>query len=356
MMQKKPIGVFIVDDSAVVRMTIGAVLENEREIRIVGTAGDPLIAMGKFARDGWPDVIILDIEMPRMDGLSFLKKIMQERPTPVIICSIVAQNGSRNAMEALSLGAVEVIPKPQVGLKDFLNDSKEWLLHAIRAAALSGERMGAKAAQAVVLRGTGQGSDPALKKETAHAPVRKVVVIGASTGGVQVLEKILAALPQKCPPILIVQHMPPGFTKALADRLDRLCQINVKEAESGDRLIRGRALLAPGDRHMTLKRSGDSYVVEVKDGPRVNRHKPSVDVLFNACAEQVGTDAIGFVLTGMGDDGARGLKAMRERGALTYTQEESGCTVYGMPKAAMEMGASMGAVSLVEIIETITRG
>ncbi|HRF56590.1 MAG TPA: chemotaxis response regulator protein-glutamate methylesterase [Campylobacterales bacterium] len=351
------IGVFIVDDSAIVRTTIAKLLENEQDIELIGAASDPIMAQSKFERNGWPDVIILDIEMPRMDGLTFLKKIMSERPTPVIICSSVAQSGSPNAIEALSCGAVEVIAKPQLGLKAFLEESKYSLIDAIKASFESKNRVRRINEAKQTTDKVDADAILTLKNKTfAQSRTHTVIAIGSSTGGVQALEKILPFLPQKTPPILITQHMPPGFTKSLADRLDRICQISVKEAENGDKLLCGRALIAPGDKHMTLKRTANSYTVEIKDGPRVNRHKPSVNVLFRSCANEAEASAIGFLLTGMGDDGAKGLKEMRDKGAKTYTQEESGCIVYGMPKAAVDIGASLLAVNFEQIIEIIKKG
>lgn len=357
------IALFIVDDSAIARTTIAAMLENETDIALHGSASDPILAEAKFNRIGWPDVIILDIEMPRMDGLTFLRKIMKEHPTPVIICSSVAQSGSRNAMEALSLGAVEVIAKPEVGLKSFLEESHYTLIHAIKAAYAAKEGMKRRSSPPPLKRVVSKESAKLsadsvliLKPNVTHMRTHSVIAIGSSTGGVQTLEKILPNLPEKIPPILITQHMPVGFTKSLADRLNRLCTISVKEAENGDKLLNGRALIAPGDKHMTLKRSGNSYIVEIKDGPKVSRHKPSVDVLFRSCANEAGANAVGFLLTGMGDDGAKGLKEMLERGAKTYSQDEESCIVYGMPKAAVEIGASMGILTPEQIIETIKKG
>lgn len=356
------INLFIVDDSAIARTTISAMLNGENEIKLHGSASNPIIAQAKFNRIGWPDVIILDIEMPRMDGITFLRKIMKENPTPVIICSSVAQNGSLNAMEALSLGAVEVIAKPEVGLKNFLEESRYTLIHAIKAAFAA--KVGMKKSdinraslRSRVLETAKLDADSilVLKPNVSHIHTHTVIAIGSSTGGVQTLEKILPKLPEKSPPILVTQHMPVGFTRSLADRLNRICAISVKEAENGDKLLHGRALIAPGDKHMTIKRLGNSFVVEIKDGPKVSRHKPSVDVLFRSCANEAGSSAIGFILTGMGDDGAKGLREMRDMGAKTYSQEEASCIVYGMPKAAVEIGASMGVLSPEEIVEIIKK-
>jgi two-component system, chemotaxis family, protein-glutamate methylesterase/glutaminase len=357
---KERINVFVVDDSAIVRTTISAILEDDEDVVLFGTASDPIIAEGKFERGGWPDVIILDIEMPRMDGLTFLKKIMSEHPTPVIICSSVAQNGSKNALTALSLGAIEVISKPEVGLKSFMEESGYWLKHAIKAAYEAKTNIKRIPTNKQSFESVPKKLDAdlicPLKPAMSHSHTHTVIAIGASTGGVQTLESILPYLPQNTPPILITQHMPPGFTKSLAERLHKLCVINVKEAEHGDKLIQGRALIAPGDKHMTVKRSGNSYVIEIKDGPKVSRHKPSVDVLFRSCANEAGANAMGILLTGMGDDGAKGLKEMKERGAKTYTQDEKSCVIYGMPKAAVEIGASQKSVTLQEIVAIVSNG
>lgn len=353
---KLAIKLAIVDDSAVVRTTLSALVADDPEITLHGVASDPVAAEEKFSRIGWPDVMILDIDMPRMDGLTFMRKMMQEHPTPVIICSSVAQEGSQNAIEALSLGAVEVIAKPDMGLKEFFEESKQLFTQAVHAAYAARE---------------------GLKKAPPHTPVApphlwppradhcytpsftaigSIMAVGASTGGVQTLERILSALPVKTPPILIVQHMPAGFTKSLAARLDKLCRISVKEAENGDRLLHGRALIAPGDRHMTLKYLRENYCVEIKDGPRVNRHKPSIDVLFRSCAEIMGAKATGIILTGMGDDGVRGLRAMLAKGSKTYAQNEESSIVYGMPKEALQSGAALTAVTPEQITKIIQKG
>lgn len=354
------IKVFIIDDSAVVRTTIGALVEHDKNIFLMGSASDPILAEEKFKKNGWPDVIILDIEMPRMDGLTFLKKVMREHPTPIIICSSVAQKGSKNSVEALSYGAVEVISKPEMGVKEFLEETKGHFLYVIKAAAKSKTKMShtLKASVPITADDLHKNSADAMLplRSKMISGTQNIVAIGSSTGGVQILERILKALPERIPPVVITQHMPAGFTKSLAERLDTICAVSVKEAEHGDKLLYGRVLLAPGDKHMMVKRQGNSYIVEIKDGPKVSRHKPSVDVLFRSCANEAGVNALGFILTGMGDDGARGLREMRDMGAKTYTQEEVSCIVYGMPKAAVEMGASMGALTPEQIVEMIRKG
>jgi two-component system, chemotaxis family, protein-glutamate methylesterase/glutaminase len=351
------IKVFIVDDSAVVRTTISGLIEDDKNILLMGSASDPIIAHEKFERKGWPDVMILDINMPRMDGITYLKKIMQEHPVPVIICSSVAPQGSKNAIEALAYGAVEVISKPTIGIKDFLEETKGHFLYAIKAAAKAKVKQIAKQSIQMSAEDLSKNSaDVILPFRSKTLPaMQKIIAIGTSTGGVQILERILKKIPADSAPIVITQHMPAGFTRSLAERLDKLCAISVKEAEHGDKLLHGRALLAPGDKHMLVKQVGKSYSIELKDGPKVSRHKPSVDVLFRSCANEVGANAIGFILTGMGDDGARGLKEMFDSGAETYTQEESSCIVYGMPKVAVDIGASMSAVTPEQIVEIIKK-
>lgn len=355
-MPHRIINAFIVDDSAIVRTTIANLLQNESDILLQGVASDPILAHAKFERFGWPDVIILDIEMPRMDGLTFLKHIMKERPTPVIICSSVAQKGSHNAIEALSLGAVEVIAKPEVGLKHFLEESHFRLVYAIKAAyeargSLKSEQKSffipkPKMDADVILP---------LKEKVLRHQMQPLIAMGSSTGGVQTLEKILPHLLAQTPPIVIVQHMPAGFTLSLAQRLDRICHLSIKEAQDGDKLAQGHVYIAPGDKHMVLKRSNSDYILEIKDGPKVSRHKPSIDVLFRSVANEAGANCMGFLLTGMGDDGAKGLKEMKEKGAKTYAQDEKSCIVYGMPKVAVEIEAVLSSLTLEEIITAIKR-
>src|SRR5271165_804065 len=330
------IRVLIVDDSAVVRQTLSEVLSGDPGIEVIGTAGDPFVAAERM-RDELPDVILLDIEMPRMDGLTFLQKIMSQHPIPVIICSSLAEEGAQSTLKALEYGAVDIIAKPRFGTKKFLEESSEILCQAVKAAA--GARLSvllpARTAQpkltadAILSRSTG-----AMLETT-----EKVVVIGASTGGTEALRTVLEVLPADTPGIVIVQHMPEVFTRAFANRLDTLCQISVKEAESNDTILRGRALIAPGNRHLLLKRSGARYYVEVKDGPLVCRHRPSVDVLFRSAARYAGRNAVAVIMTGMGDDGARGMLEMREAGAATIAQDEATSVVFGMPNEAIKRGA-----------------
>ena len=329
------IRVMIVDDSAVVRQVLTASLEKDKDIEVIGTASDPIFALEKMQRD-WPDVITLDVEMPRMDGITFLKKLMAEHPTPVVICSTLTGKGTETSMQALAAGAVTIVTKPTVGLKQYLQDSSEDLVNAVKAAAKSNVRRLVPVSQAPKL------TADAILPAPSHAMAQTtdmVVAVGTSTGGTQALEAVLTRLPRVTPGIVIVQHMPEKFTEAFANRLDGLCQIEVREAKNGDRVMPGRALIAPGGRHMLLRRSGAQYHVEIMDGPLVSRHRPSVDVLFRSVAQCAGKNALGIIMTGMGDDGARGLKEMHDGGAKTIAQDEESCVVYGMPKEAVKLNA-----------------
>ncbi len=329
------IRVLVVDDSAVVRQVMSDILGREPGIRVIGAAPDPIFALERMRRE-WPDVITLDVEMPRMDGVTFLKKIMAERPTPVVICSSLAQAGAETTMQALAAGAVSIITKPTLGLKDFLRESSNDVVTAVRAAAASKVRNLAARPAATV------PAEPIEGAGGSHAMVRttdSIVAIGTSTGGTQALEVLLTGLPPTVPGIVIVQHMPEKFTASFAARLNRLCEIDVFEAKDGQRVVPGRALIAPGGKHMMLRRSGAQYHVEVVDGPVVNRHRPSVDVLFRSVAKYAGRNALGVIMTGMGDDGARGLKEMHDAGARTIAQDEDSCVVFGMPKEAIKLGA-----------------
>jgi two-component system chemotaxis response regulator CheB len=333
------INVLIVDDSAVVRQVLTANLSKDPSIKVIGAASDPIFAMAKMQTQ-WPDVIVLDVEMPRMDGITFLKKLMAERPTPVVICSTLTEKGAETTMQAMAAGAVSIVTKPKVDLKQFLQDDSENLVAAVKAAAHANLRkLGAsKVAVPVQAKLTADVILPAAV-QAMDVTTDRVVAIGTSTGGTQALEVVLTALPRVCPGIVIVQHMPEKFTAAFAARLNGLCQIEVREAVNGDRVLPGRALIAPGGRHMLLKRSGAQYHVEIVDGPPVSRHRPSVDVLFRSVAKCAGKNALGIIMTGMGDDGARGMKEMHDMGARTVGQDEDSCVVYGMPKEALKLGA-----------------
>lgn len=333
--------VFIVDDSAVVRQVVTAMLSEDPSIEVLGSASDPLFAQQKMAAQ-WPDVILLDIEMPRMDGISFLKKLMIERPTPVVICSTLTGKGTEMSVEALAAGAVEVITKPRVGLKDFLHEASSDLLRAVKNASRARVKATSKAAKPI---------GPSATTDTLGTTTDRVIAMGASTGGTQALQSVLTRLPEDCAGIVVVQHMPEKFTAAFSERLNRLCRCQVKEAENGDRVLTGRVLIAHGDRHMQLKRNGAQYAVSIQSGPPVNRHRPSVDVLFRSVAKAAGRNALGVIMTGMGDDGAHGLLAMRRAGAYTLAQDQESCVVYGMPKEARAIGGVCAEVPLLDMAD-----
>ena len=350
------IKVMVIDDSALVRQVVTQAASRDPGIEVIATAHDPVFALDKMKKH-WPDVLVVDIEMPRMDGLTFLKKIMAERPTPVIICSSLAEKGAEVTMEALSAGAVAVITKPRTGLKSFLEDASNDIVQAIKAAARANMRALRTAPAASALR-------PKLSADAVLAPADhlgrsmyattdRIVAIGTSTGGTQALEAVLTRLPATTPGIVIVQHMPEKFTAMFAARLNELCEIEVREARHGDRVIPGLALIAPGGKHMMLARSGAQYTVEVVDGPLVNRHRPSVDVLFRSCAKFAGKNVLGIIMTGMGDDGARGMKEMHDSGARTIAEDESTCVVFGMPKEAIRLGAVDDVLPLDRIPQAI---
>jgi two-component system chemotaxis response regulator CheB len=334
------IKVLVVDDSAVVRQTVSALLDADPGIDVIGAVADPLLAIARM-KSTWPDVIVLDIEMPRMDGITFLKKLMVERPTPVVICSTLTEKGARTTMEALAAGAVSIISKPKLGVKQFLLDSCEDLVAAVKDAAQANVKC-LSASSAFTSLAPKLTADVILTLAEEHAMLKtseRVIAIGTSTGGTRALEAVLTSLPRASPGIIIVQHMPEKFTAAFAGRLNGLCKIEVREAKNDDRVIQGRALVAPGGKHMLLKRSGAQYHVAVIDGPFVNRHRPSVDVLFRSVAKFAGANALGIIMTGMGDDGAAGMLEMRKAGARTIAQDEESCVVFGMPKEAIKRGA-----------------
>jgi two-component system chemotaxis response regulator CheB len=350
------IKVMVVDDSAVVRQVVAGLLGAAPGIEVLAAVADPVLAIERL-KQAWPDVIVLDVEMPRMDGITFLRKLMAERPTPVVICSTLTEKGAKTTMEALAAGAVAIVTKPRLGLKQFLNEAGEELVATVRAAARANLRR-------VVPRADAAPPAPKNTADVILAPAgpramtqttERVVALGTSTGGTQALEQVLAALPRVCPGIVIVQHMPEKFTAAFAERLDGLCRIEVREARNNDRVVPGRALIAPGGRHMLLKRSGAQYFVEVVDGPVVNRHRPSVDVLFRSVAKSAGVNALGVIMTGMGDDGAAGLAEMRAAGARTLAQDEESCVVFGMPKEAIKRGGVERSVPLGQIAAEIAR-
>ncbi|UIN22116.1 protein-glutamate methylesterase/protein-glutamine glutaminase [Herbaspirillum frisingense] len=379
------IRVMVIDDSSVVRQLMQQLLAQTADIRVIGTAPDPVFALRKMHQE-WPDVILLDIEMPRMDGITFLRQIMATRPTPVIMCSARAGDSSQVAAEALAAGAVSVIARPQLGVREFLQEAVVELASAIRTAmqAGPGSRNGVatpaptrsvpqlsrlrpvKAASREILHDAGWTSG--LQRYTADAvlnppgpedgyrpPTARIVAIGASTGGPQALERVLGRLDRRCPGIVVVQHMPQRFTRSFAERLHRLSGAEVKEAEHLDVILPGRVLIAPGGKHLVVRRDGLQYYVETLEGPLVSRHKPSVDVLFRSLAKAAGSNAVGIIMTGMGDDGARGMREMADCGAATYAQDEASSVVFGMPKEAIHMGGVGDVLPLDNISAVIEK-
>ena len=347
------IKVMIVDDSAVVRQTLGSLLENEPDIEVIATAPDPLIAAGKIEKNR-PDVLLLDIEMPRMDGLTFLRQIMSTDPIPVVICSTLTEKGSETSLQALQSGAIEVITKPRLGARQFFEESRMRISDAVRAASQARIRrlpsqnreVAPKLTADAVIQASYRSSDIIRTTET-------VVVVGASTGGTEALRLFLEELPYDSPGVVNVQHMPEHFTAAFARRLDTTCRVTVEEARNGDSVIPGRALIAPGNKHLLLKRSGARYYVEVKDGPLVCRHRPSVDVLFRSASRYAGKNAIGVIMTWMGDDGSRGMLEMKQQGAFNIAQDEKSCIVFGMPREAIKLNAVHKVVPLENIAREV---
>ena len=351
----KKIKVLIVDDSAVVRDALRTILESDPEIEVMGAAIDPIHAAEKLKKEV-PDVITLDIEMPRMDGITFLKKLMSQHPIPVVICSSLAEEGAETTLKAMEYGAVDIILKPKMGVRGFLEESGIHIIDAVKAASRARvDRISVRkwqpskklTADAVLMSRPGRA---AMIRTT-----EKVVAVGASTGGTEALREFLEAMPGDCPAIAIVQHMPENFTRAFADRLNSVCEIEVKEAADGDSMTRGRALIAPGNRHLLIQRSGARYFVKIKDGPLVCRHRPSVDVLFRSAAEFAGGNSVGVIMTGMGDDGARGMLEMKTAGARTIAQDEDSCVVFGMPYEAIKREAVDIVLPLRSIADEVIR-
>jgi len=333
----------VIDDSALVRQTLSEIIESDSQLEVMGTAGDPFLAANKIRMEV-PDVITLDVEMPRMDGLTFLKTLMAQYPVPVVIISSLTQDGSQMALRALDLGAVEIVAKSEIrNTREHLEESRIRITDAIKAAYLTPvKRMAAvkecKPAQSF-----------AKPLNTIYKTTDKVIAIGASTGGTEALRYLLKTVPANSPGIVITQHMPPGFTKSFADSVNATCEVTVKEATDGERIMRGHAYIAQGGKHMEVYRSGAQYFIRVRDGELVSRHKPSVDVLFNSVARHVGQNALGIIMTGMGRDGAEGLLNMKKQGARTVAQDEESCIVFGMPKEAINLGAADQIMSLTDM-------
>jgi two-component system chemotaxis response regulator CheB len=355
MISNRPIRVLIVDDSAFVRQALKEILSSDPEIEVMAVAADPYVAVERI-KEQLPDVITLDIEMPRMDGLTFLDRLMSQRPIPVVICSTLTPERSDVALAALAKGAVEIVTKPKLGTKEFFEESRVRICDIVKSAAqarLGKPRQGKSVTVAPKLT-----ADAILPKPNSSAMIQtteKVAVVGASTGGTEALREFLQAMPLDAPGIVIVQHMPEEFTARFAQRLDALCRISVKEAVDNDSVIRGQALIAPGNRHLLLKRSGARYYVEVRDGPLVSRHRPSVDVLFRSAARYAGKNVVGVIMTGMGDDGAKGMLEMRDAGAYTIAQDEATCIVFGMPAEAIKLSAVQQVLPLGMIAPEVVR-
>ncbi|SON53984.1 Chemotaxis response regulator protein-glutamate methylesterase of group 3 operon [Hartmannibacter diazotrophicus] len=353
----KPVRVLIIDDSASVRQTLSSVLEADPDIHVIGVASDPYVAARRIQEE-IPDVITLDVEMPRMDGITFLRKLMAQRPIPVVMCSSLTVEGSETLLQALEAGAVDVIVKPKIAAADHLAESGLRICDVVKAAAQARVRGGRpQHGTATPLAGdkklTADAVLPAPSGRAMAKTTEIVICVGASTGGTEALKDFLVSLPANAPGIVIVQHMPEKFTAAFARRLDGLCEVSVKEAENGDPVLRGHVLIAPGDQHMLLERQGARYHVSVKTGPLVSRHRPSVDVLFRSAARSAGGNAIGVIMTGMGDDGARGMLEMKQAGALTIAQDEASCVVFGMPKEAIAHGGIDRVVPLDQIAREV---
>jgi two-component system chemotaxis response regulator CheB len=354
---KKRIRVLIIDDSASVRQTMTKILSDDPAIEVIGAASDPFNA-ARYIQEELPDVITLDVEMPRMDGITFLRKLMSQCPIPVVMCSSLTEEGSETLLQALEAGAVDIILKPRIGVADHLLEHHFEIRETVKAAAHA--RLTRRNARSALRSAPEKRltADAILPPPTGRAMSRTtemVVCIGASTGGTEALREVLENLPANSPGIVVVQHMPANFTKAFANRLNSLCEVEVKEAADGDPVLRGHVLIAPGGRHLMLQRQGARYYVSVKDGPLVSRHRPSVDVLFRSAARNAGANAVGIIMTGMGDDGARGLLEMREAGGRTLAQDEATSIVFGMPKEAIERGGAEQVVALPHIARELLK-
>lgn len=347
-----PIRVLVVDDSAVVRQTLTEIIRTDPQLEVLAAVSDPFFAVQRIQIER-PDVIVLDVEMPRMDGITFLHRLMAQHPIPVVVCSSLVNDGTETRDLAIAAGAVDVICKPQLGIKGYLEETRLLVCDAIKRAAMT--KPSRRRATMVEPKLSADAMLPPPGSLSMVRTTESVVAVGASTGGTEALRVFLRAMPLDCPAIVIVQHMPEAFTAAFARRLDGECGISVREAVNGDRLLRGHALIAPGNKHTMLRRSGASYFVEVRDGPLVSRHRPSVDVLFRSVAQHAGRNAVGVIMTGMGADGARGLKEMREAGAHTLGQDEATCVVFGMPKEAEREGAVQELLPLQRLAPAVLR-
>ncbi len=356
MLANKKIRVLVIDDSASVRQTMTTILQEDPEIEVIGSAPDPFSAARRIQEEV-PDVITLDVEMPRMDGITFLRKLMSQCPVPVVMCSSLTEEGSETLLQAMEAGAVDVILKPRIGVADHLAEHNLQIRDAVKGASRARVR-GRPAVRETRSEGPQKKltADAVLPPPSGRAMSRTtemVVCLGASTGGTEALREVLEALPANAPGVVVVQHMPENFTRAFAKRLNSLCEVDVKEAVDGDPVLRGHVLIAPGGKHLMLERQGARYHVTVKDGPLVSRHRPSVDVLFRSAARSAGSNAVGVIMTGMGDDGARGLLEMKQAGARTFAQDEATSIVFGMPKEAIARGAADRVIPLGSIAREV---
>lgn len=334
--------VLIVDDSALIRSVMREIVDSQPDMEVVGVAPDPLVAR-EMIRERNPDVLTLDVEMPKMDGLDFLERLMRLRPMPVVMVSSLTERGSETTLRALELGAVDVVAKPKMAIQSGMREYTELIADKIRAASRARVQARTRPSAAAV----SAQPLPALRNPLSSS--EKLIIIGASTGGTEAIREFLQQMPSDCPGILIVQHMPEGFTRSFAQRLDSLCRISVREAEGNERVLPGHAYLAPGHSHLQLAKSGANYVTKLDQGPPVNRHRPSVDVLFESAAAHAGKNALGVILTGMGKDGAAGMLTMREAGAVNFAQDEASCVVYGMPREAVAAGAVHESAPLAQL-------
>ncbi len=334
--------VLIVDDSALIRSVMREIVDSQPDMEVIGVAPDPLVAR-EMIRERNPDVLTLDVEMPKMDGLDFLERLMRLRPMPVVMVSSLTERGSETTLRALELGAVDVVAKPKMAIQSGMREYAELIADKIRAASRARVQARARSASAPA------PSQPLPALRNPLSSSEKLIIIGASTGGTEAIREFLQQMPSDCPGILIVQHMPEGFTRSFAQRLDSLCRISVREAEGGERVLPGHAYLAPGHSHLQLAKSGANYVTKLDQGPPVNRHRPSVDVLFASAAQHAGKNALGVILTGMGKDGAAGMLTMREAGAVNFAQDEASCIVYGMPREAVAVGAVHEVAPLAQL-------
>ena len=338
--------VVVVDDSALVRSLLAEIINRQGDMQCIGAAADPLVAR-EMIRNLNPDVITLDVEMPRMDGIDFLGKLMRLRPMPVVMVSTLTERGADVTMRALELGAVDFVAKPKIGVADGLRQLADDITEKIRVATRAQLRRLPAAAPAAAA-----GQAPSAAAPVAHLgrlSTEKIIFIGASTGGTEATKEVLVSLPPDCPAVMITQHMPPGFTRSYAARLDGLCRIRVKEAQDGERVLPGHAYIAPGGLHLSVERSGANYIARVQDGEPVNRHKPSVEVLFKSAARVVGPNALGIMLTGMGADGAKAMRELRDAGSYNLVQDEASCVVFGMPREAINAGAAHEVLPLTQI-------